>query len=162
MTDSNKEIKMLKRLHPIAGTIGFLTILTFWLATVSSELFGSIGSVANVKRVIPWGFLILIPALAISGVSGFRIAGASSDPTIAWKKWRMPFIAGNGILILIPSALYLSMLASRGEFGRPFFGVQAIELVAGAVNLVLMALNIRDGLRLTAGDASTSREHACP
>ena len=90
------------------------------------------------------------PALAITGVSGFRMAGASADPTIARKRRRMPVIAANGIFVLIPAALYLAMLASRGEFGPLFYGVQAIELIAGAVNLTLMSLNIRDGLSLTA------------
>jgi hypothetical protein len=139
---------MLKRFHPIAGIIGFLTILTFWTSTVASELFGSREMIAAVKQAIPWGFLILVPALAITGASGFRMAGMSSEPRIVRKKRRMPFIAGNGLLILIPAALYLATLVSRGEFGSLFYGVQAVELIAGAVNLTLMSLNIRDGLRL--------------
>ena len=61
----------------------------------------------------------------------------------------MPFIAGNGLLILAPVALYLDRLASRGEFGTLFYAVQAVELIAGAVNLTLMSLSLRDGLRLT-------------
>jgi len=139
---------MLRRVHPIAGIAGFLIILTFWTTTVASELFGSLETVVAVKRAIPWGFLVLVPALAIAGGTGFRMAGASSEPMISAKKRRMPLIAGNGILILMPSALYLAMLASRGEFGSLFYSVQAIELVFGAANLSLMSLNIRDGLRL--------------
>jgi hypothetical protein len=139
---------MIKRIHPIAGAIGFLTILTFWISTVATEMFGSVDAITAVKQTIPWGFLILVPALAITGASGFRMAGNSSEPRIASKKRRMPFIAGNGLLILIPAALYLAMLASRAEFDNLFYIVQAIELFAGAVNLTLMALNIRDGLRL--------------
>ena len=140
---------MLRRIHPIAGVLGFLVILTFWISTVSSELFGSAETIATVKQAIPWGFLILVPALAIAGATGFRMAGGSSESRIRSKRLRMPFIAGNGLLILIPSALYLAWLASRGEFGDAFSGVQAIELVAGAANLTLMALNIRDGLHVT-------------
>ncbi len=141
---------MLKRIHPIAGMIGFLTILAFWTSTALSELSGSVQAIAAVKQAIPWGFLILVPALIFTGASGFRMAGAFPNGRILAKKRRMPFIAGNGLLILIPCALYLAMLASRGEFGNMFYAVQAVELVAGAVNLALMALNIRDGLRLTA------------
>ena len=140
---------MIKRFHLIAGTIGFLTILTFWLSTAAAELFGSAETITNVKQAIPWGFLVLVPALVITGASGFRMAGPTSDPRVARKKRRMRVVAGNGLLILIPAALYLAMLASRGELGRLFYGVQAIELVAGAANLMLMALNIQDGLRLT-------------
>ncbi len=140
---------MLKRVHPIAGMIGFLAILTFWTSTVLSELSGSAQAISEVKQAIPWGFLLLVPALVVAGGSGLRMAGASHDARILGKKRRMPFIAANGVLILIPCALYLAALASRGEFGYAFYAVQALELAAGAVNLALMSLNIRDGVRLT-------------
>src|ERR1700730_2652083 len=107
MAKRNEGFAMLKRNHPIAGITGFLTILTFWTSTVASELFGSVETIATVIQTIPWGFLILVPALAIAGASGFRMAGASSEPRIASKLHRMPF-TGNGLLILIPAALYLA------------------------------------------------------
>jgi hypothetical protein len=129
--------------------IGFMTILTFFTSTVLSELSGSAQAISQVKQAIPWGFLILVPALVVAGASGLRMAGASRDAGILRKKRRMPFIAANGVLILIPCALYLAALASRGEFGSAFCAVQALELAAGAVNLTLMSLNIRDGVRLT-------------
>lgn len=146
---------MLRRVHPIAGVVGFVTILIFWTSTAASEMFGSVETITAVKQAIPWGLLILAPALAITGATGFRMAGASTDPRVLKKKRRMPFIAGNGLLILVPAALYLAALASRSEFGNVFYGVQAIELVAGAINLMLMGLNIRDGLRLTGRFART-------
>jgi hypothetical protein len=74
----------------------------------------------------------------------------------------MPFIAANGIIVLMPAAFYLALLASRGDFGRIFYAVQAVELIAGAFNLSLMVLNIRDGLRLTgrrAGISTGGRNH---
>ena len=140
---------MLKSLHPIAGAISFLIILAFWISTVSVELSGSAERIIEVKRAIPWGFLLLVPALAITGISGFRIAGRSTDPMVVRKRRRMPLIAGNGLLILIPAALYLERLASRGDLGHRFYSVQGVELVAGALNLILIFLNIRDGLRIT-------------
>ena len=139
---------MARRIHPIAGTIGLLTILVFWISTAVSELFGSPATVAAVKQAIPWGFLWLVPALALAGATGFRMAGASTDPLIARKKRRMPIIAANGVLVLLPSAFYLAWLSSQGEFGPLFYSVQAVELACGAVNLALMSLNLRDGLRL--------------
>lgn len=140
---------MLRRLHPIAGTIAFLTILVFWMSTVAVELSGQLASVALVKQAIPWGFLLLVPALAITGASGFRLAGASADSRILRKKRRMKVIAANGLLILVPSAFYLASLAGGGAFDGRFYAVQALELLAGAINLCLMGLNFRDGLRLT-------------
>jgi len=40
-------------------------------------------------------------------------------------------------------------LAAAGEFNTAFYAVQALELVAGAANLTLMGMNIRDGLTLS-------------
>jgi hypothetical protein len=140
---------MLKLVHPVAGTLGLLTILAFWLSTALAELFGSIETIVAVKRAIPWGLILLVPALAAAGASGFILAGQSDEPRILSKKRRMPFIAANGLLVLVPSALYLASLAGRGAFGTGFYLVQAIELTAGATNIALMSLNLRDGLRLT-------------
>jgi hypothetical protein len=140
---------MLKRIHPIAGVIGFLTILTFWISTIASDVSGSRHVVIEVKQAIPWGLLVLVPALAITAMTGIRMASGSRAPLTARKKRRMPVIAGNGLLILVPAAICLDILASHGAFGPLFYGVQALELAAGAINLTLMSLNIRDGLRLT-------------
>lgn len=46
-------------------------------------------------------------------------------------------------------ALLLDYWAATGHFDAGFYAVQAPELLAGAANLVLMGLNIRDGLRLS-------------
>lgn len=141
---------MLARIHPVAGVIGLLTILTFWTSTVLTELFGSEAAVRAVKLAIPWGLPVLVLALVVTGGSGFRLAGGSADPNIVAKRRRMPFIAGNGLLVLIPSAITLAVLAGADRFGVAFYGVQALELTAGAINIVLMSLNARDGRRLRA------------
>ena len=61
----------------------------------------------------------------------------------------MPVIALNGILILVPSAFFLAARAGAGQFDTAFYAVQAVELLAGAVNIALMSLNMRDGFAMT-------------
>ncbi|MGO7133508.1 hypothetical protein AB9E06_21895 [Rhizobium leguminosarum] len=61
----------------------------------------------------------------------------------------MPLIASNGILILIPALLFFAPKARAGEFDTTFYIVQAIELIAGATNIVLLGLQMRDGMKLT-------------
>jgi hypothetical protein len=139
---------MLNRIHPLAGTLALLTILAFWMTTVLSETVGQTATVIAVKTAIPWGFLILIPALAATGGSGVALARERSGALVERKRRRMAFIAANGLLVLVPSALFLSFKAQAGELDGAFFGVQALELLAGAVNLVLLGLNLRDGRRL--------------
>ena len=140
---------MIRRIHPIAGAIALITILSFWTGTVSAELLGSPDTIAAAKRAILWGFVILIPAMAAAGATGFRLGGNSRNAVVTVKKQRMPFIAANGLLILMPSAFYLDHLAAAGDFGTVFFTLQSLELAAGAVNIALLSLNMRDGLRLT-------------
>ena len=139
---------MTKVIHPVAGALALLTIATFWVSTSLSELFGSTASVVAVKSVIPWGFLILIPALIATSGSGFALAKGRRGGLVGTKVKRMPIAAANGILILIPSALFLASKAKAGEFDTLFYAVQALELVAGAVNITLLGLNMRDGLKM--------------
>ncbi len=140
---------MTRVLHPIAGAIALLVIATFWLSTVLTELFGSHAAVAALKTTIPWGFLLLVPALAVTGGSGFSLSKGQRRGVIGAKLKRMPWIAANGILILVPSALFLASKASAAEFDTTFYAVQALEFVAGATNLTLLGLSMRDGLNAT-------------
>lgn len=139
---------MTRIIHPIAGAIAILTIATFWLSTVVSELFGSQATVIAVKTTLPWGFLLLVPALAAAGGSGFALAKGRRGALVEKKKKRIPLIAANGLVVLIPSALFLASKAGAGEFDAAFYAVQALELVAGLVNLALLSLNMRDGLKM--------------
>lgn len=139
---------MITIIHPLVGTIALLTIATFWLSTALSELFASEATVIAVKTAIPWGFLVLVPALAATGGSGFALAKGRRAGLIGEKLRRMPLIAANGILVLIPAALFLAFKARAAELDTSFYAVQVLELVAGAANITLLALNMRDGLRM--------------
>jgi hypothetical protein len=66
------------------------------------------------------------------------------------KKRRMRLIAANGLLVMLPSAIWLCYAAARGEFGTAFMVVQGIELAGGLAQFYLLARNFRDGLRLSA------------
>lgn len=140
---------MKTRIHAIAGVIGFLTIAAFWTSTLITELVGSHEAIATLKSGILWGMIILIPAMAIVGGSGMSLGQGRTDQGVLTKKKKMPFIAVNGLLVLLPAAVFLAMKAKEGAFDSTFYMVQGIELIAGAINLTLMGLNFRDGLRLT-------------
>lgn len=140
---------MRTRIHAIAGIVAFALILTFWSSTLISEIFGSAESIAAVKVAILKAMIVLVPALAIAGASGMVMGRKRTDALASAKKKRMPLIAMNGLLILLPSAFFLADRASAGVFDAWFFGVQTLELIAGAINLSLIGLNIRDGLKMT-------------
>jgi hypothetical protein len=136
-------------LHAAAGGIGLATIVIFWLTTAASELLGGASEIAAVKTGILYGMVVLVPALATAGATGFRLGSGRNDPRVAAKRRRMPVIAVNGLAVLVPCAVFLWSRAAAGAFDKWFVAVQALELAAGALNITLLSLNLRDGLRLT-------------
>ena len=137
-------------IHRIAAIVATLCIATFFTSTILVELFGSSESIAMVKSLIVMpGLFILIPAIATTGGTGFALSKERSGRLIDAKKRRMPIIGANGLIILLPAAIVLDQWASAGTFDTRFYSLEALELIAGATNLMLMGLNARDGLRLS-------------
>lgn len=134
----------LRILHGVSGLLGLATIAVFMTSTIIVEIFGDPAAIAGVKRSIAWGLLVLVPALAGAGATGVRLAGGM----VGRKAARMKIIAPNGLLILVPSALVLANRAAAGTFDTLFHTIQGIELLAGTVNIVLLSLNLRDGLAM--------------
>lgn len=138
---------MINKIHPFAAVVAMLCIATFFTSTILVELFGSYEAIATVKHliVIP-GLFILIPAIAATGGTGFALSKGRKGQLIGNKRRRMPLIAANGLLVLLPAAIFLDQWAGTGSFDTKFYIVQGLELLAGAINLSLMGLNMRGGL----------------
>ncbi len=68
---------------------------------ISTQLHRAIGEsstvIVAVKTAIPWGFLLLVPALIAAGSSGFTLAKGGRGGVIGAKVKRIPLIAGNGL-----------------------------------------------------------------
>jgi len=97
---------MPKHAHLIAGFLAPLCMATFFVSTILVELFGSHAAVAQLKSLIVTpGLWILIPAIAAAGGSGLFLSKSRRGRLVDTKKKRMPFIAANGLLVLVPSAL---------------------------------------------------------
>lgn len=136
--------------HSVTGAVALLTIAIFWTSTVVSELSGSVDAIVRVKTLIPWGFLLLVPALAITGATGFSLAGHRVKEGLSRRKMRrMRVVAANGALVLVPAALFLAWKAGHQALDTGFYLVQGIELIAGAINVALIALNARDGFTMS-------------
>lgn len=145
----SKTKSIIKYIHPIAGTFATVLIALFFISTIVVEIIGNPASITSLKSLILYGVCFLIPASIAVGVSGFKIEKNIANTGILSKKAkRMKIIGPNGLLILLPCAIALDYLASQGDFGSVFITIQAIELIAGPVNLILMVLNMRDGLSL--------------
>jgi len=138
------------KLHKIFSMLAFMTIVIFWTSTLIVELFFSYDAIAIVKSLIVFpGLFILIPSIIATAVTGNVIAKKSEKKELVdKKKKRMPIIALMGAVVLLPAAIYLNMLASQQLFDTQFYIVQVLELIAGAINITLMSLNIKDSINI--------------
>jgi peroxiredoxin family protein len=89
-----------------------------------------------------------VPALAATGGSGFLLGKTRRGWLLDRKKKRMAIIGTNGLLVMIPAAIFLQNKAAAGDFDALFYTVQAVELIVGVTQLALMGMNFRDGLKL--------------
>jgi hypothetical protein len=149
---------MVRRAHAVAAVLAAATILSFLASSLAAEALGGPAEIARVKRAVAWGLLLLVPAMAATGATGMRLAGGRTGRLLRTKLRRTAVAAANGVLVLVPAALYLDHLAQRGELGRAFVTVQVVELLAGLANLTLVGLNLRDGLRLAGRPGSPRRD----
>lgn len=135
-------------IHRISAMIATSCVATFFSSTLIVELFGSTESIQLIKHLVVFpGLFILVPAIALTGATGAVMGKKRKGKVIERKSKRMPFIAFNGIVILIPAAYFLNQWAQSGQFDFLFYAVQALELAAGGVNLFLMFSNIKDGMK---------------
>lgn len=139
---------MKSKLHAAFGVISLLCIVTFWTSTLVSELFLSEQSIVAVKNGILRAMWLFIPLLIATGASGFVLSMRRRGVLVDAKKRRMQVMAANGLLVLLPCAIALAGMANAGRFDTWFYAIQSAELIAGAANILLLALNMRDGLRL--------------
>lgn len=141
---------MLRMLHRIAAITALLCVALFITATLFAELSGSEQAVARIKHlIVSPGLWIMVPAMALTGASGFLAARSRSGRILDRKRRRMQLLAANGLLVLVPCALLLDRWAAQGALDGRFYLLQAVEIVAGLANLLLITRNMVDGLRLT-------------
>lgn len=134
------------------GVIAFSAlglIVVFLVVTLVGELSGDLEWVIASKRFVVGGLVVLIPLMAASGALGSRLARGRQGRLVQLKKRRMIVVTANGVLVLAPTAVVLWLMAVRGDFGALYTLLQLLELAAGGINVLLMALMARDGLRLS-------------
>ncbi|NMM44099.1 hypothetical protein HH303_06400 [Rhodospirillaceae bacterium KN72] len=132
--------------HAVTGVLALAVVSTFFVSSTAALVSGDAGFQHDVKLAILWGLLGLVPCLAATGAAGASLAKKRRDTMTATKYLRMKVVAVIGLGILVPCAVYLGWRALQGQ-GIPY-PVQYLELAAGACNITLLTLNLRDGLKL--------------
>jgi hypothetical protein len=135
----------LVRIH-LGGSTGALAIITAFLASSAViELLGDPGDVRVLRHGVLLGLPLLVACLAAAALTGRRLAGRSRAPAVRRKRRRMQIVAAAGLLVLIPCAVILDFLAGSAHAGVLAGALEITEIVAGGLNLALLALNFRDG-----------------
>ncbi|MCU7852743.1 MAG: hypothetical protein KZQ80_11065 [Candidatus Thiodiazotropha sp. (ex Monitilora ramsayi)] len=135
--------------HRTGAIISTVCLEVFFLSSLFVVIQGEPESIVMVKSLIAMpGLLIFIPAIAVAGATGLSFSTSKSGCIVGQKRKRMPFIGISALLILLPAAVVLNLWASVGSFDNRFYLLQALELVAGVITIVLMIMNIRAGRKL--------------
>lgn len=141
--------KNIVTIHALAGTGAFIMISAFQMATLTGEIIGDGSLIASIKTGIALSLLVLAPLMAIAGVTGRRLSGGATKGLPVAKLRRLQIAAINGLLVLVPSALFLLWKARTGSLDMSFRAVQTLELGAGLANVTLLGLNMIDGFKLS-------------
>ncbi|KXF81589.1 hypothetical protein [Enterovibrio coralii] len=139
---------ILVNVHRGVGALAFVTIACFFSSTLIAELWGTPAQITAVKTAILYIIPMLMLSMMATGATGNKLYPNKGKGVMAAKQLRMKVAAMNGLLVMLPSAIYLYVKASSGVFDGYFWTVQGIELVGGALNLTMIGLNIRAGLSL--------------
>jgi hypothetical protein len=150
MKETRMRRPIVRLVHGCASVLGLTLVGTFLLSTAAVEIAGDPVLVARVKSAIVSALWVLVPAMLVAAGSGQWLAGGSSAPLVRTKARRMRVAGANALLVLVPCALVLDGMAAAGRFDGTFAVVQGAEFAAGAGNLALLGLNMRDGLRMRA------------
>lgn len=140
---------LLARIHVAAAAGAIAVITAFLLSSGVTELIGGAGDIRVLRQAILLGLPLLIACLGTAGLTGHRLAGGSRSAIVRRKQRRLQAAAAAGLLVLVPCALILNHLATAPATGGAFTALEITESVFGTINLSLLALNFRDGRRMT-------------
>ena len=140
--------KRIVKIHVVATAVAMVTILSFFTASLYAETVGDTALILATKIAILYALPLMIFAMPTLALTGNILAGKRQSPLVRIKQRRMKAVAING-MILVALAVFLFTRAHGGRIDPVFLSAQAVELLLGAINLLLLGLNVKDGLRLS-------------
>jgi len=142
--------KTLRNIHKTAAILALVLITSFLTSTIIADLFATPQQIAHVKSTILMFIPGLILAMMVTGISAKKLYPGVMKGALKIKETRMKIAAINGVIVLLPAAIVLARWSALGQFDGLYWTVQILEIIAGMINLTMIGLNIRDGIRLGA------------
>ena len=140
-------------LHASAGIFAAFFLLVFFSATLVADLYYSANDVIAVQQSILQAMWVYIPLILVAGGIGYMLGNERKGNIVEAKKRRMLAIILVSIFLLFPSVYVLASQTADYVRNAVFFGIEVLELIVTALLMILLALNVRDGAKLT-GDRS--------
>ncbi|WP_353433015.1 hypothetical protein [Polynucleobacter sp. MWH-UH23A] len=137
-------------LHASAGIFAIFCLLAFLSAILVSEIYYAPQDVIAVQKTILQAMWAYIPLILFAGAIGYELGNERKGNIVQAKKRRMTAICLISIFLLFPSVFVLATQSADDIRNTVFYGLEAFELVLMAFVVILLALNARDGSRLTA------------
>lgn len=138
----------LKSIHKVAAICALILIATFQVSTIVADFFATAVQIAYVKSAILMFIPLLILSMIATGITANKLYPNAVMGIFKVKQMRLKIAAINGMLILLPAAILLARWSESGQFDNLYWTIQILEIIAGLVNLTMIGLNIRDGIRL--------------
>ena len=143
-------------LHASAGMFSMLFLFVSFVVTIVAAFFylpqDIIASQQAILQAIWVYFFFLLTAASI----GLWLSKGRKERIVVVKKRRMLIILILSVFGLLPSVYLLASQSIGWEGGIIFFSIQAFELTVSAMLMMLLGLNVLDGLKLTANASAAS------
>ncbi|MBU3613256.1 hypothetical protein [Polynucleobacter sp. MG-27-Goln-C1] len=136
-------------LHASAGIFAAFFLFVFFSATLVAEFYYSPGDVVAVQQSILQAMWVYIPLILVAGGIGYFLGNERKESIVKVKKQRMLAIILVSIFLLLPSIYALASQADDYVRNTVFYGIEVFELIVTALLMILLALNARDGAKLT-------------
>src|SRR3712207_5561014 len=111
---------MRTRIHAVSGALTLMLIAASFLASATVVVLQHPPAIVYVKRLIVYGVALLIPLLALSGMTGLALIGKRRGRLMQTKQRRLLVSAVTSLLILAPCGVTLYLLAARGQLHAGF------------------------------------------
>lgn len=137
------------KVHKVAGIIVLLTLVTFFLSTITIELLGDHEQIKWLKLFIMiFAIGLIAPFTIIIGKTGKKVS-KGHDPKLLKKKSKLfKTIQRIGPFVLAPTGIVLYFMARSDSFNTVFYTIQLIELIAQLTSIVLIIIAINTGIQL--------------
>lgn len=142
-------MKNMHKVHKVAGIIVLLTLVTFFLSTITIELLGDHEQIKWLKLFIMiFAIGLIAPFTIIIGKTGKKVS-KGHDPKLLKKKSKLfKTIQRIGPFVLAPTGIVLYFMARSDSFNTVFYTIQLIELIAQLTSIVLIIIAINTGIQL--------------